>query len=157
MLRRALALFATLTALALAGGSFPQGTQFALLDPSGNVLWTYTEGQTPSQTAPGPLAQAAILRIVLPDGTAVNLPVTVEGEGRGLGEVKLLVDGRLVPLPELLHAPGFTLKDGQLALSRGKSEQEGQKGKPEEAVASRREHLEDRTPSAKHQGARKEP
>lgn len=120
-----LVLFLALTALALAKGSWPEGTQFALLDSSGHVLWTYTEGQDLTQVPAGLLAQAASLRITLPDGTVAYFAVTVKGNGQGLGEVKLFVDGKPLPLPELLNAPGVALKDGQLVVSRGK-------GKPED-------------------------
>lgn len=112
-----------LSALALAsvvqspqtGSGWPQGTQFLLLDSSGNVLLSLASGQEPGQVPPDLLSKAATLKVVLPNGTALELKVTVEGEGEGLGEVKLSIDGRLVPLPELLHGEKFTVQDGRIA------------------------------------------
>lgn len=121
-MRRTLVVFLALTALALAKGSWPEDTQFALLDSSGGVLWTYTKGQDLTQVPPDLLTQADSLRITLPDGTVAYFRVAVRGDGQGLGEVKLLVDGKPLPLPELLNAPGFALKDGQLVVNRGKPE-----------------------------------
>lgn len=94
---------------ALEKSAWPSGTTFALVDENGQVVWQ--PGAKPTQEA---LAQAKALRILLPDGTAYLVAVTVEGQGQGLGEVKLRVEGKLVPLPELLHAKGFTVQDGQV-------------------------------------------
>ncbi|WP_243094688.1 hypothetical protein [Thermus thalpophilus] len=106
---------------ALEGKSWPQGTQFALLDANGNVVWQ--PGQPTDH-----LSQAAVLRITLPDGSVYQVAVKVVGQGRGLGEVKLTVDGKLVPLPELLRAKGFTVDANGNLVKKGQSE-EGAQGR----------------------------
>ncbi|BCZ95671.1 hypothetical protein TthAK1_22880 (plasmid) [Thermus thermophilus] len=94
--------------------SWPEGTQFALVDAEGQVVWQ--PGAKPTRDA---LAKAVALMIILPDGTSYLVEVKVEGEG--LGEVQLTVDGKRVPLPELLHAKGIALEDGKLVWSRERS------------------------------------
>ncbi|MGC8968670.1 MAG: hypothetical protein ACP5JV_10275 [Thermus sp.] len=109
-------------------GSWPEGTAFALVDEGGQVVWQ--PGSRPTREA---LAQAKALRITLPDGTTYLVAVRVEGEGAGLGEVKLTVDGKTVPLPELLHAQGFALEDGVIVKEKPKAGQkEKAKGKEHE-------------------------
>lgn len=90
-------------------GSWPSGTQFALLDAQGQVVWT--PGAAPTQEA---LRQAVALRITLPGGEVYLVTVQVQGSGQGLGEVWLTVGDKRVPLPELLHAKGFAVADGQI-------------------------------------------
>jgi hypothetical protein len=89
--------------------SWPVGTQFALVDQNGQVVW-----KAGDPLSPGVLQKAVALAITLPDGTSYLVAVQVKGQGAGLGEVKLFVDGKLVPLPELLHAKGFTVENGQI-------------------------------------------
>lgn len=118
---------------ALEGKSWPQGTQFALLDANGNVVWQ--PGQPTDH-----LSQAAVLRITLPDGSVYQVAVKVVGQGRGLGEVKLTVDGRLVPLPELLRAKDFTVDANGNLVKKGQSEESAQgqkKGNSEEGAQGR--------------------
>ncbi len=103
--------------------SWPEGTQFALVDASGQVVWQ--PGVKPTRDA---LAKAVALRITLPDGTSYLVETKVVGKGEGLGEVQLTVDGKRVPLPELLHAKGIALEDGKLVWSRG-SKEEGASGR----------------------------
>ncbi|BBL83355.1 hypothetical protein TthAA37_22020 (plasmid) [Thermus thermophilus] len=98
--------------------SWPEGTQFALVDAEGQVVWQ--PGAKPTRDA---LAKAVALMIILPDGTSYLVEVKVEGEG--LGEVQLTVDGKRVPLPELLHAKGIALEDGKLVWSRGQGKVSG--------------------------------
>lgn len=101
--------------------SWPEATQFALVDADGQVLW-----QPGAELTQDALAKAVAVMIVLTDGTSYLVEVKVEGEGEGLGEVQLIVDGKRVPLPALLHAKGFVLEDGKLVWSRGsKSKEEG--------------------------------
>lgn len=103
--------------------TWPEGTAFALVDAEGHVVW-----QPGGDLIPKALQQAAFLLVTLPDGTAYQVPVVVEGKGKGLGEVKLSVEGKLVPLPELLRARGFALEDGHLVRikpEKGPSEDGG--------------------------------
>jgi hypothetical protein len=58
----------------------------------------------------------------------------VKGEGAGLGEVKVVVGGKTVPLPELLHAKGFAVKDGAIVKEKPKKESEEQ-GQDEESIS----------------------
>lgn len=133
---RLLALFLVALSLAWAAVSvspslpatWPEGTTFALVDAEGHVVW-----QPGVDLVPGVLQQAAFLRITLPDGAIYQVPVAVEGKGKGLGEVKLWVDGKPVPLPELLHAKGFALEDGNLVRVKPGPEQKGASGGPPEA------------------------
>lgn len=97
--------------------SWPQGTQFALVDAKGQVVWQ--PGSEPTQAA---LAKAVALRITLPNGTSYLVAVKVVGKGQGLGEVQLTVGGKTVPLPELLHAKGFALEGGKLVRLKGSEE-----------------------------------
>lgn len=128
---------ASVTLSSQTGSGWPQGTKFLLLDTSGNVLLSLAPGQEPSQVPPDLLAKAATLKVVLPDGTALELKVTVKGQGQGLGEVKLSLDGKLVPLSELLHGK-FTVQDGKIVRVKGEDkEDEEDKGK---ASASSEEH-----------------
>lgn len=108
-------------------GSWPAGTQFALVDQDGRVVW-----QPGASLDPGLLQRAVALRITLPDGRSYLVSVTVEGKGAGLGEVKLSVNGRNVPLPEPLHAKGFTLKDGKIVKEKPGKDEDASLGPPDE-------------------------
>ncbi len=112
--------WATVSASPSLPTTWPEGTTFALVDAEGHVVW-----QPGVDLLPKALQQAAFLLITLPDGTTYQVPVAVEGKGKGLGEVKLWVDGKPVPLPELLHAKGFALEDGNLVRVKPEPAQEG--------------------------------
>jgi len=81
------------------------------------------------------LAQAKQLEVTLPDGTGHLIDIQVKGEGAGLGEVKVVVDGKTVPLPELLHAKGFAIKDGAIVKEKPKKEGPGERGQGEESAS----------------------
>jgi uncharacterized membrane protein YgcG len=109
--------------------SWPDGTRFALVDATGQVVW---EPGTPLTSEA--LAQAKQLEVTLPDGTSYLIDVQVEGKGAGLGEVKVVVDGKTVPLPELLHAKGFTVQDGTIVKEKPKKGR-GEQGQDEESTS----------------------
>ena len=110
--------------------SWPDGTRFALVDATGQVVW---EPGTPLTR--DILAQAKQLEVTLPDGTSYLVDIQVEGKGAGLGEVKVVVGGKTVPLPELLHAKGFTIQDGTIVKEKPKKEEPGEQGQGEESAS----------------------
>jgi hypothetical protein len=110
--------------------SWPDGTRFALVDAAGQVVW---EPGTPLTR--DILAQAKQLEVTLPDGTSYLIDIQVKGKGAGLGEVKVVVDGKTVPLPELLHAKGFAIKDGAIVKEKPKRKERGEQGQDEESAS----------------------
>lgn len=83
------------------------------------MLWVHTVGQ--EFTFLPASARATTLCIALPDRAGTDVAVKVQGSGQGLGEVKVVADGELTPLSELLRASVLGLRDGLLMLIQSES------------------------------------